>query len=344
MNLLRRSGSIETIAEELRSSGAILQRVADLLASVVGAHAAALERLLELADDPSVIEDDPALAEVLWVHRPLEAGGAQVDRYGTRIESLLDAIEQSATPPVAELAASLTREVTELYGEAIERAFELLDAGGQGAAIRAALDDDLVSSLLVVHGLHPRDLPTRVERCLAELVETIPEHGGFVELLDVGDDGFVRVQITGGSEIHRWRTRLAIERAIERAAPDHGGIEVLGARNEPAPVQLVTYIPLDSIRRASPSRVPQRWIDVPELAEVGRGEVRRLRADGAVALVACNIAGDLYVAADPFGAVNGVELVGEQPPTVEAANGERFVFDAPYPVQRTDDTVEVKVP
>jgi hypothetical protein len=296
-----------------------------------------------------VLEGDPELAEVLWVHRPGGVDPDGVDRYGNRIDSLLMTIEQSASPDLAASARQLAGEVGELYGEQLGRAFELLHGSGQGATIRQALDDDLVASLLVVHDLHPRSIEERVAACLAELSETLPEHGGRVELVGIDPDRRIEVSISGGSELHRWRTRLEVERALERAAPDHGGIDVRGAEDQPPSAPITTVIPVEAIRRAAPRRAPARWVDVPELLALDDRAATRLGADGAdrMPLVACRIGRDLYVAVDPFvGNADraGCRVVSDDPPTVEGPDGTPFVFTAPLPVQRTDATVEVKVP
>lgn len=351
MQLEARALRIAGLYATVPAVGPARQRVGDLTAHVVAAHAAALERIIALAAVPAIVEDDPDIAEVLWVHRPVVDAGEAVDRYGNRIDALLTALEQSVSAEVAEAAAQIAGEVGNLYGETLERVFELLHDSGQGDTIRAALDDDLVASVLVVHGLHPKGLDERVADCLAQLAETLPEHGGLVRLLGIDADGAVTVEITGGSEIHRWRTRLAVERALEQAAPDHGGIEVLGARHEPAvAAPLVTYIPLDQVRRrgagAAAAATPRRWIDLPQLLDVSEGAVCRV-VDDDVAVVACNVDGDLYVVLDPFTnepPVGALQLVDRRPPTVADGKGRRLVFEAPLPVQRTDDSVEVKVP
>lgn len=363
-----RGRSIESLIEAFAEAGALRQRVADLVGHVVAAHSTALERLLALAADPDVLENDRELAEVLWVHRPVTDDAEPFDRYGNQIESLLSAIEQSAGPELIADAAELAYQVGELYGEQLERAFELLHHSGQGDAIRAALDDDLVTSMLVVHGLHPLSMGERIADCLAELLEALPEHGGAVHLSGIDEQGRVRIEIDGGSELYRWRTRLAVEKAIDRAAPEHGGIEVIGADAEPPTSGGLAFIPLDSIRRKSTARTPRVWIDVPELLELVDGETRHILA-GDTALLVCNVVGDLYVIPDSStaaaggisetaavtnGAAGGTaggatdldsyRIVGHDPLTVENGRGARVVFDKPLPVQRTDHTVEVMVP
>jgi hypothetical protein len=192
-----------------------------------------------------------------------------------------------------------------------------------------------------------------VAACLTELAETLPEHGGRIDLVGIDDQGQVLVEIRDGSELHRWRTRLEVERAVERAAPDHGGIVVRGAAAEPPAPAITTVIPVESIRRAAPRRSPSRWVDLPELAALADGAVTRITVDGGqerapgISLVACNVEGDLYVAVDPFGVdtpSGGYRLVGVDPPTIEGPGGARVAVTAPLPVQRTDSTIEVRVP
>jgi hypothetical protein len=359
LRLETRGRRIASRFEELPVVGPARQRVGDLVAHVVAAHAAALERIVELAERTEVLEDDPDVAEVLWVHRPTVEGAEAVDRYGTRIDALVTALEQSVAPAVADVAADLAGEVGELYGETIGRAFELLHESGQAASIRAALADDLVASLLVVHGLHPDGLHERVAACLVALTESLPEHGGQVHLVGVDEAGVVTVEISGGSDLHRWRTRLAAERAIERAAPDHGGIVVRGAESEPvAAAPLVSYIPLDQVRRrgSRPTSAPGpgarvvggRWVELPGLVDIADGAVCRVVADE-VAFVACNVDGDLYVTVDPDADADGassdpMRLVARRPPTVAVGDGRHLVIDAPLTVQRTVGSVEVRLP
>ena len=70
-----------------------------------------------------------------------------------------------STRAACERVEELVRLVTELYGGGLARVVELAgEALPTSAASSALADDDLVASLLVVHGLHPDGLPQRVER------------------------------------------------------------------------------------------------------------------------------------------------------------------------------------
>ena len=88
---------------------------------------------------------------------------------GERIDTLLDA--SSAGGIVArERAEELVRLVADLYGAGLERVLEIMHDRGQldDDTLDALAGDDLVASLLLVHGLHPYGVGTRVERALGE--------------------------------------------------------------------------------------------------------------------------------------------------------------------------------
>ena len=82
---------------------------------------------------------------------------------GDRIEALLDACSV-AGPAARDRAEDLVREVLDLYGAGLTR---ILDAiAVYPGAVDAVARDDLVASLLLVHGLHPHDVTTRVRTAL----------------------------------------------------------------------------------------------------------------------------------------------------------------------------------
>src|SRR5258705_9457517 len=84
---------------------------------------------------------------------------AQWRTAGERIQTLLDA-SSSGGAVARERAEQLVREVTDLYGAVLERMMDLASAADPDLADRFAADD-LVASLLLVHGLHPYDVERR---------------------------------------------------------------------------------------------------------------------------------------------------------------------------------------
>ena len=74
------------------------------------------------------------------------------------------------------------------------RVFPSTPAGER--ALDKAIEDDLVASVLLLHGLHPDSIETRVLRALDNVRPYLRSHGGEVELVSVRE-GVVRIKLTG---------------------------------------------------------------------------------------------------------------------------------------------------
>jgi Fe-S cluster biogenesis protein NfuA len=148
---------------------------------------------------------------------------------GDKIEQMLDELQATADPRSYERAAELLRLVSELYGAGLARVLELV-TGRDPGLIDALVGDDLVASLLLVHGLHPATLDTRVEEALDRVRPLLASHGGDVELLGIeAEAGAVRLRLLGSCEgcpSSSITLQMAVERAITEAAPEIVHIEV----------------------------------------------------------------------------------------------------------------------
>ncbi|MGB8652440.1 MAG: NifU family protein [Mycobacteriales bacterium] len=206
---------------------------------------------------------------------------------GERIEQLLEA---SATggPVARERAEELVRLVVDLYGAGLERMLDL--AYERGALTEQLLDDlagdELVASLLLVHGLHPWSVQERVERALAAVRPYLGSHGGDVHLVGVTDEGVALLRMTGscdGCPSSSVTLTLAVESAIRDAAPEVLAIELEEAPAGPA------VIPVAALT----ARLPARWqpVGAPEDVPVGRAAAVQA---GDLTLVATRIGADLY--------------------------------------------------
>ena len=151
---------------------------------------------------------------------------------GDRIEGLLQELGSVADPRVRANAEELVRLLMELYGSALARILEIVDDTGPAVEIYDRLAaDDLVASLLVLHGLHPLNVETRIARALDRVRPYLGSHGGDVKLLGV-QEGVVHLRLEGschGCPSSTVTMKLAIEKAIEEAAPEVIRIEVEGA-------------------------------------------------------------------------------------------------------------------
>jgi Fe-S cluster biogenesis protein NfuA len=170
----------------------------------------------------------------------LTEGARDLRGVGTRIEELLGQLRSAGDPGTAETAEEVVRLVVELYGAGLERTVEL--AGPD--ALERFVGDELVASLLVLHGLHPKDTRTRVVEALDQVRPYLGSHAGGVELLGVDPEaGVVRLRLQGscdGCPSSTQTVKLAIERAIEQAAPEVAAVEVenLTAQREPRLLQI----------------------------------------------------------------------------------------------------------
>jgi Fe-S cluster biogenesis protein NfuA len=155
-----------------------------------------------------------------------------------RIEGLVRAIESAGDPNARASAVELMQSLMEIHAAGIERMMEITFESGEsgGKIIDRYGGDDLVAGLLLLYGLHPLDIDTRVTRALDSVRPYLQSHGGNVELLDV-TDGVVRLRFQGscnGCASSAATLELAIEEAIYEAAPDVTGIELEGASVAPS--------------------------------------------------------------------------------------------------------------
>src|SRR5689334_16827076 len=116
-----------------------------------------------------------------------------------QLEALLADVESINDPAAQVKTAKIIQGLMEFHGAALAAIFENL--AKQGDAGRSLIDDlasdELVSSLLLLYGLHPLDLETRVKRALEKVKPYLHSHGGNIALLGISSDGVVRVSLQG---------------------------------------------------------------------------------------------------------------------------------------------------
>ncbi len=174
-----------------------------------------------------------------------------------RVEELIATLESAPNPEVREQVRELITSLLELHGTGLERVLSVVyDTGASGMAVIDQLGHDpLVSGLLLLHGLHPLDLETRVRQAIEEVKPRLGLHGGSVELLGVSAEGRVHLKLQGNCHecpSSRLTLRFSIEEALYAAAPDLTGLDVEGlpeenppaAPNESVPAPKFTDCPL----------------------------------------------------------------------------------------------------
>lgn len=149
-----------------------------------------------------------------------------------KLEVLLRDLEACPDSAMRSNALEAVQTLMEFHGTGLSRLIEHIVAAGEaGKSILSSLaNDDLVSSLLLLYGLHPADFDSRVRQALDKVAPAVRSHGGSIEVLGI-DDGVVRlkVQRSGhGCQSTAGKIKTAIEEAIYEKAPEVTAIQIEG--------------------------------------------------------------------------------------------------------------------
>src|SRR5579863_6632700 len=164
-----------------------------------------------------------------------------------RIGGLVSELENIEDPEARVSAKALVQLLLDLHAAALERVMEVVaqnDEAGQ-RIIDNLGGDPLVSSLLVLYGLHPLDFESRVSRAIEKVQPQVRKGGGELDLLGIASGAVrVRLQVTG----HACGTtgkalKTLVEDALYEAAPDMERLQVEGL-DEPGSSG---FVPLDKL-------------------------------------------------------------------------------------------------
>jgi Fe-S cluster biogenesis protein NfuA len=160
-----------------------------------------------------------------------------------RIETLLQEVAALPDPHVRGQMEELIQSLLDLFGDGLARIMELAKQSlGDRDLLGAFTSDDLIGSLLLLYGLHPDDLETRVARGVDGVRAYVESKGGSIELLTV-TAGVAHVQLNatcGGCAPVDSALGSLVERAIYAAAPDLEGVHVEDAATPPPKLITVT--------------------------------------------------------------------------------------------------------
>jgi len=152
-----------------------------------------------------------------------------------RLGELLERLESVGDPAARATAEDLVSTLMEIYGEGLERIFDALTEETPAVAVRdALLDDGVVASLLLIHGLYPVDLETRVREAVDALRPQVLAEGGKIDLVSL-DDGVAQFLLeeapgsSSGCAAESATLEMDLIGALEQAAPDLLGVELLSA-------------------------------------------------------------------------------------------------------------------
>jgi Fe-S cluster biogenesis protein NfuA len=169
----------------------------------------------------------------------MQQGMQERQQRAARIEALIQEVARFSDLHARTTTEELVQALLDMYGEGLARILELTAQGeAQGSALIAEFaHDDLVGSLLLLHGLHPVAIETRIAEALDGVRPYLKAHGGSVEFVNI-ENGVAHLRLTGGgcngcsSSISM--LKQALEEAIYNAAPDLDGLQVEEVSDLPA--------------------------------------------------------------------------------------------------------------
>ena len=169
----------------------------------------------------------------------------EVRQQVARAEALLAEVESLSDIRAKSVAIQTVQTLFDLYGEGLARLLERCVRLGDSSLLPSLLDDELIAHLLLMHGLHPVDLETRVQQALDEVRPYLQRHAGSVELLGL-EAGVARLRLLGncqGCPSSATTLKMTVERAIQKAAPDLLGIETVDG-DAPPVATTMAFIPI----------------------------------------------------------------------------------------------------
>lgn len=157
-----------------------------------------------------------------------------------KVEELIRKLEALPDPEARATAVELMQSLMDFHGAGLDRLLEIVSEEGEAGyrIFDRFAGDELVGNLLLLYGLHPVPLETRVLQALDKVRPYLDSHGGNVELLGI-EAGVVRLKLQGSCKTcpsSSATLKQSIEEAIYQAAPDVAAIEAEGsAEQAPAP-------------------------------------------------------------------------------------------------------------
>jgi Fe-S cluster biogenesis protein NfuA len=146
-----------------------------------------------------------------------------------RIGEIVEKLESTVDPSARAMAKELLESLMALHGAALEQILEFAANAGEAGEtiIRNCGRDELVGSVLLLYGLHPESLRTRVLHALEKTRKSLQSNSASAELVSVSDDGTVTVRLEGKpSGCGSSAAKAGLEAALQNAAPDAASIIV----------------------------------------------------------------------------------------------------------------------
>jgi len=142
-----------------------------------------------------------------------------------RLQELIRVLDTHPDPSAKETTRELLALVLDLHGIGLAKLMGIVTVAEDGTSILARLvEDKQVEAMLLLHGLHPDDLETRVRHAVDRLRPHLGVHGLRLDVVEIAS-GTVRLRVHGrGAAMIKapllWMLPGEIEDAVVEAAPD----------------------------------------------------------------------------------------------------------------------------
>jgi Fe-S cluster biogenesis protein NfuA len=176
------------------------------------------------------------------------------------IDKMVRALEEAKDQVLRAHAKELVQALMTLHGACLERMLEVIGQSGESgkSIIHTFARDGVVKSVLLLYGLHPVDIKTRVLEALEKTRPSMRSHARAVSFVGIDDAGMVTLRMEGKSEgcgSSASALKQAMEQAIFEAAPDISGIIMEGYVEKSSTT--VGFVPLASLAASAKVAIPE---------------------------------------------------------------------------------------
>ena len=202
----------------------------------------------------------------------------ECQKQAVRIEALMQEVAAFPEPRVRAKTEELLHALLDMYGAGLTRIVEMTaqaDLTGQ-VLLQTFAGDELVGSLLLLHGLHPIQLEERVRQAIERLQPTVQKQKGTLEFIRVeGGGAFIRLAGNcQGCGASMQALKQTVEKAIYDAAPELDQIHIEEVTADQRATVPVKFMPT---RKRKEQASTNDETDTPATPDQSRTGVSRTR-------------------------------------------------------------------
>lgn len=142
-----------------------------------------------------------------------------------QVEGLIAQIEQEADAKTLATTRVLVQALLDLHKEGLSKIIDAVNSETPPLMQKLA-DDDYISSLLLLHDLHPTTLSSRLTEGLKNWNAKLSEEGARVDVLGV-KDGHVELAVQIARDHNLPQVRELVQQLIDTTIPDAASVNIV---------------------------------------------------------------------------------------------------------------------